>query len=156
MKNFTNKVKNRIAYRLSAVVMLLPISVFALIKYIEADGIIGGTPMSDFIGGFFNGVRGATALGFVVYLLVMAIHDILALKNEEKLKALEIAENDERMILIKEVSSKTAFNICLFLIMIACIISGLFNSVISMTLLITWVAIVIIWFVAFGVYEKKM
>lgn len=156
MEKFILKIKKRMVYQMVGAILLIPAAVYAFIKYLGTDGFISGTPLKDFIGGMFNGIRSATVAGFVIYLLVMFFFNLKLLKNEKERKEAFIVQNDEREIAISEASSKMTFHIALYAILAACLISGLFNSIISITLLATWVFLVVVRTISTYVFERKM
>lgn len=156
MEKYKDRIKNRMIFEAIGTFIFLPVAVYALIRYWNIDGVISGTPIKDFFGGVLNGLRGGVIVGFVLYLIVTFIKNMLAIRNEEKLKKLYVEENDERALAISEHSSQVTFNITVYIILIACVITGLYSAVISLTLLAVWIFIVLIRIITLGCYNKKL
>ena len=78
----------------------------------------------DFMAGFQTGI----AAGLLGILIFFAVRYALALKNEEKLKKLYIAQTDERKALIMQKSGSVCLNVSMFGLMLAGAIAGNFDS----------------------------
>ena len=156
MEKYLVKIKKRMAFEALGVIILMPVAIYTMIKYWNIKGVISGTPFKDFLGGMFNGIRSAIVLGFVIYLIFIFIRNFLAIKDSKKLKELYIEEKDERILAINEESSRVTFNISMYVILVASVVSGLYSSAISLTLLSTWVFIMLIRIISIGIISKRI
>lgn len=156
MDKYKIRIKKRMIFEIIGAIAFLPVAVYTLIRYWNIDSAMTGTPVKEFIGGFFNGVRGAAVIGFVSYLGITFVKNMLAIKNEEKLKKMYIEENDERVLAINEHSSRVTFNITMYIILVVCVITGLFNATISLTLLAVWIFILITRIIKIIIYNNKI
>ncbi len=86
--------------------------------------------ISDFMKGFQTGIF----LGIQFLLIVIMFKYVKALRDEEKLKILYIAENDERRKFINSQIGGIGINIALSGLAVATIISGFYNTIIFLTL----------------------
>lgn len=80
-------------------------------------------------------VTGAS-FGVLALMVYGFIRNILALKDDKKLKKLYVKENDERQNQIYAQALRSAMQTCLILGLVAVIISGYFSVTVSLTLLI--------------------
>jgi hypothetical protein len=117
---------------------------------------MSGTPIKDFFEGVINGVCGAVVIAFVIYLMFSFVKNMLAIRNEEKLKKMYFEEYDERALAISEHSSRVTYNITIYIILVVCIITGLYNTTISMTLLVVWIFIFLIRIITMSFYNNKI
>lgn len=123
MDKYKIRIKNRMMFEMIGTVVLLPVAVYALIRYWNIEGVLSGTPIKDFFGGVINGVRGAVVIAFVIYLMISFVKNMLAIRNEEKLKKMYFEEYDERALAISEHSSRVTYNITIYIILVGCIIT---------------------------------
>ncbi len=156
MDNYKAKIKNRMIFGVVGLIIFIPIAVYAFMRYFDTKGVVFGTPLKDFIGGLLNGLRGGIVIGFVLFLLVTLIKNYFAIRNDEKLKKMFIEENDERTLAICEHSSQVTFNITMFVILAVCVVTGLYNPVISLTLLAVWIFIILTRLITMFYYNKKI
>lgn len=155
MEKYYEKVKRRLVVDIMLVIVLMPIAVYTAIVFFKMDSPLVGSSLMEFWGGFINGVRSSIVAGFISFLMVMSVRDWKALKDKEKRKELYIAEHDERLISINEISSRMSFNIILYFIMVAALITGLYDSIISVTLFCVWVFIVVVRIITYIIYSNK-
>lgn len=156
MENYRIKIKRRMTWQLLGVVFLIPLAIFCVITAFNAEPIVSGTGSLDFIGGFFNGLRGAFGLGFILYLLIRFFFNLAAIKSEDKLREMHNRECDERNAEIQRVSCKAAWDLSIYLLLAACLVSWIFSNVVSLTILGVLVFLFIVRVVMYGIYEKKM
>lgn len=156
MDKYKLKVKNRMIIEMIGVIIFIPVAVYALIKYLNIEGVVFGTPVKDFLGGMFNGIRAGIVIGFVIFLLITFIKNLLIIRNEEKLKKMYVEENDERALAISEHSSRVTFNITMYVILAVCVVTGLYNTTISLTLLAAWIFIILTRIITMSFYNKKI
>ena len=143
MNKYRIKIKSRMIFDMIGAVVFLPVAVYALIRYWNIEGVISGTPVKDFFGGVINGIRGAVVIAFVIYLIFAFVKNVLAIRNEEKLKKMYFEEYDERALAISEHSSRVTYNITIYIILVCCVITGLYNTTNSITLLAVWIFILL-------------
>jgi len=156
MNKYKNRVKNRMIFDIIGTVVFLPVAVYALIRYWNIEGVISGTPIKDFIGGAINGMRGAVVISFVIYLIFSFVKNMLAIRDEERLKKMYFEEYDERALAISEHSSRVTYNIVVYIILVACVITGLYNTTVSMTLFAVWIFICLTRIITLGFYNSKI
>lgn len=89
------------------------------------------THISDFVHG---GQTGLFA-GFVVIMLRDIIKYIMAIKDDDRVKAIYIEENDERNKLINDKIGSVGYNFVILGLMLATVTAGFFNEVVFLTLL---------------------
>jgi len=156
MNKYRIKIKSRMIFDMIGAVVFLPVAVYALIRYWNIEGVISGTPVKDFFGGVINGIRGAVVIAFVIYLIFAFVKNVLAIRNEEKLKKMYFEEYDERALAISEHSSRVTYNITIYIILVCCVITGLYNTTISITLLAVWIFILLTRIITLGYYNNKI
>lgn len=156
MDKYKIRIKSRMIFDMIGTVVFLPVAVYALIRYWNIEGVMSGTPVNDFLGGVINGVRGAVVIAFVIYLMFSFVKNMLAIRNEEKLKKMYFEEHDERALAISEHSSRLTYNITIYIILVGCIITGLYNTAISMTLLVVWIFIFLTRIITMSFYNNKI
>lgn len=156
MDKYKVRIKNRMIFGMIGLFILIPVAVYALVRYLNVEGVISGTPVKDFIGGVFNGIRGSIVMAFAIYLVITFIKNMLAIRNEEKLKKMYIEEYDERALAISEHSSRITFNITIYIILVVCVLTGLYSTTISLTLLAVWIFIMLTRFITIYFYHKKL
>lgn len=155
MEKYYKKIKKRMIYEIILTIALIPVAIFTVILFFKIDGPIHGNTVLDFLGGFINGIRGGIVTAFVIYLFSLFVRDMKSIKDEKKLKELFITEHDERRINIHEMASRTSFIIILYIVILAALVCGLFNTTISLTLFCVWLFIVITRMIATLIYSKK-
>lgn len=135
MKNFREKLKiDNIVSGIGCAVLLL----FCFLSIAGEAGLIPAfTPaagdshwQSQWRGFILGASTGVFALMFFGL-----IRNIQALRNEEKLKKLYIKCNDERTIQVQTSAQAAGLRTALILGIVAVVVSGYFNVVISMTIL---------------------
>lgn len=156
MEKYKAKFKKRMIFEMAGVVAFIPLSVYALIRYWNTDNIIQTSPGFDFLDGFLNGVRSGIVIAFALYFLFVFIRNLLAFKNEEKLKKMYVEENDERLSAINKMSSHTTYYITMLALLVSCIIIGLYNSTVSLTLLAVLVFLLVVRVISLVVLNSKM
>lgn len=143
MEDFKKKLTQK--YRLIAGFCCCALLIYFGLKYLvkgSDDFVVG------LVSGMFSGIM------IVSIFNLMRIHT--ALHNEEKLKDMYIRETDERNVAISKETMKTASVISLMVTAFAVIVSGFFNSVISITLGISIMADAVIAIAVQCYYNKKM
>ena len=97
-----------------------------------------------------------SAVGVFAVMLAGLIRNILALRDQQKLKKLYVKAHDERTIQIQTLARNAAMQILLCMGLVATIIAGYFNILVSITIFICiWVSssvsLLLMWY-----YEKKL
>lgn len=100
--------------------------------------------------GFCSGV----AFALLAMMVVGLVRNLMALKNQEKLKKLYIRQNDEREWEIYTKALSAAMRVCLLLGLAAVVVVGYFNATAGLTLLIaifcvSWICL------GFKLYYRK-
>ena len=97
-----------------------------------------------------------SAIGVFAVMLAGLIRNILALRDQQKLKKLYVKAHDERTIQIQTLARNAAMQILLCMGLVATIIAGYFNILVSITIFICiWVSssvsLLLMWY-----YGKKL
>lgn len=156
MEKFKQTIKNRMIRNLILGISLIPLAVITATHYFTRKVLFSGSPVKEFISGFFNGVQSTIVAGFIFYLFCMAIHCYKTHKDDAQLKELYIKENDEREHAILYCATKSTINIINYLLLVVSLIAGWFNAIVSITLLITWAILSVIYLLFIGYYSRKM
>lgn len=82
----------------------------------------------------WRGFCAGVCWGFLMVLIFILVRNILALQNEKKLKKLFVKANDERTSKIWTEGRAFAMQISLFVGLVAAIVAGYFNPVVSITI----------------------
>jgi len=102
----------------------------------------------------WRGFVSGASFGILALMLFGFVRNLQALKDEKKLKQLYIKENDERQNLIYTQALRSAMQISLILGLVAVVISGYFNMIVSLTLLVS-VFLVSMLCMGFKLYYSK-
>ena len=125
MDKFKIKIRNRI---LLLIILLVGLITIYFILFMNQDKL---PKSSKNIMSFHGGVLSS----FSILLILNIFRNLIAIKNEKKLRKLYIKENDERSIMIMQKTGAVGINICIVGFAGASIIAGYFNNVIFFTLL---------------------
>lgn len=125
MDNFKLKIRNRIV--LLIVLFVSMIAVY-LVLFLNQDKLLKS---SNHIVNF----HGGALTSFSILLILSIFKNLIAIKDEKRLKKLYIEEHDERSILIMQKTGAVGINICILGLACATIIAGYFNEVVFFTLL---------------------
>lgn len=109
--------------------------VSASLGYLLLKGNITPANLSERWTDFWNGYMLGLLMGFDVSFVFCAITAIVKITNKEKLKAGYIKENDERMKMILEKTGSSNFMLDYLVLVIATVVSGYFNAMVSLTLI---------------------
>lgn len=126
MENFKKQLKKR--QLLLAAGILLACGAVLLTR--------GGNPgesenLLEFIDGFQVGLLSA----LVTVMILFLIRNMMAMKNEERLKKLQVEETDERMVLIQQRAGSVGFSFALYGLVLGTVVAGNFNMTVFFTLL---------------------
>ncbi len=126
MENFRQKVKKRIGVNLALAAVSLIVAAVVCVKAFGAE--------QGFLPVYIAGVEFGLFITFFAYLIFGAARDARALGDEEKLRALHIAESDERTRFIEEKMGKTALNALIVALILAVLLASCFDLTVALTL----------------------
>lgn len=129
MENFGGILKKRI-------IALTTFSIIATLL-VASVGYWGYSQIgnSTHIDDFMHGAQSGLFAGFLIMMLRDIVKYIRAIKDENKIKAIYIEENDERKKLIKDKIGGVGFDFIIGVMMVAVVIAGFFNKIVFLTLL---------------------
>lgn len=133
MENFKEKLKiQNFALAFGSLVLLA----FCILGFAAEAGLVTLTPAGDsHWQSQWRGFLSGASMGILVLMLFGLVRNLLALKNEKKLKKLYIKENDERTIQVWTAARAAGCQVFLILGLVAVIVAGYFSSVVSLTIL---------------------
>lgn len=112
----------------------------------------GVSAISDHTLGVYTGAGSGMAAAGVFFL----IRDFFLLRNEAKLKIRRLEQTDERLTHIRDLALKPALFALLLVLYAGCLIGSIFYPVLVYVLFITVWVFLIVYFIAYRIYEKKM
>lgn len=127
MENFRRTIKHRIIW-------LISLNVLALV-FIISVGLYSSQGSGGHVSEFIRGFQAGIFMVLQAFLLLLTIRYFLALRNEGKLKALKIAETDERAKLIRDKIGGVGFNFSLAVMAAGAVAAGFLNEMIFFTLM---------------------
>jgi hypothetical protein len=83
----------------------------------------------------WRGIVMGMSVGILIVLIAFLIRNILALKDEKRLKKLYVETNDEREIQIWTAARSTAMQLFLMVGVVAAIVAGYFSMTVSITII---------------------
>ena len=84
----------------------------------------------------WRGVVTGMSVGILIVMIAFLIRNILALKDEKRLKKLYVETYDEREIQIWTAARSTAMQLFLMVGMVAAIVAGYFSMTVSITIIV--------------------
>ena len=84
----------------------------------------------------WRGLVMGMAVGILIVMIAFLIRNILALKDEKRLKKLYVETNDEREIQIWTAARSTAMQLFLMVGVVAAIVAGYFSMTVSITIIV--------------------
>lgn len=119
-------------------ICIVILAAFSLLGFAAEAGWISLTPTAgdSHWQSMWRGFMSGAALGLLGLMLFGLISNLLAMKDEKKLRKLYIKTNDERQTQLFQNARSTAMSIFLIFGLIAVIVTGYFSVTVSMTLLI--------------------
>ena len=84
----------------------------------------------------WRGIVMGMSVGILIVLIAFLIRNILALKDEKRLKKLYVETNDEREIQIWTAARSTAMQLFLLVGVVAAIVAGYFSMTVSITIIV--------------------
>ena len=132
MENFRKQAKRTLIIYIA--VLIAAIALWSGFSAVEAAG--GENNSSNFGTGFCAGVIAFMAINILRY--------STALKNDEKLKKLYIAETDERGKLICEKSDVSAFKVILCIVVLSAMVASFYSDMVFYTLIAVMLTIIFV------------
>ena len=119
------------------------LAVFCVLGFLGEAGIVNLTPAAEdsHWQSQWRGFISGASLGILALLLFGLIRNLLALRDENKLKKLYIKESDERQAQICTLAMSAAMRASLVLGLVAVIVAGYFSVTVSLTLLASLFAV---------------
>lgn len=113
------------------------LAVFAVLPYAAEAGLIPLTPVSmdSHWQSMWQGFVSGASTGILVLMVSALVRNLLAMKDDKKLKKLYVKTHDERTIQLFHNARSTAMTVFLIGGLIAVIITGYFNATVSITIL---------------------
>lgn len=140
METYREKLKIQ---NVSLAVACVILAVFCVLGFLGEAGIVNLTPAAgdSHWQSQWRGFISGASLGILALLLFGLIRNLLALRDENKLKKLYIKESDERQAQICTLAMSAAMRASLVLGLVAVIVAGYFSVTVSLTLLASLFAV---------------
>ena len=114
------------------------LAIFSLLAAAGEAGFVGFMqPVTDnsHWQSMWRGMTMGMAVGIIIVMVAFLIRNILALKDEKKLRKLYVESNDEREIKIWTAARSTAMQIFLMVGVVAAIVAGYFSMTVGITII---------------------
>ena len=114
------------------------LAVFSFLAAAGQAGIIGFMePATDNTHwqSMWRGIITGMSFGIMIVMIAFLVRNILALRDEKKLKKLYVETNDEREIQIWTAARSTAMQLFLMVGVVAAIVAGYFSMTVSITII---------------------
>lgn len=114
------------------------LAIFSFLAAAGQAGIIGFMePATDnsHWQSMWRGIVTGMSFGIMIVMITFLIRNVLALKDEKKLKKLYVETNDEREIQIWTAARSTAMQLFLMVGVVAAIVAGYFSMTVSITII---------------------
>ena len=114
------------------------LAIFSFLAAAGQAGIIGFMePATDnsHWQSMWRGIVTGMSIGIMIVMIAFLIRNVLALKDEKKLKKLYVETNDEREIQIWTTARSTAMQLFLMVGVVAAIVAGYFSMTVSITII---------------------
>ena len=115
------------------------LAVFSFLAAAGQAGIIGFMePATDNTHwqSMWRGIITGMSFGIMIVMIAFLVRNILALRDEKKLKKLYVETNDEREIQIWTAARSTAMQLFLMVGVVAAIVAGYFSMTVSITIIV--------------------
>ena len=115
------------------------LAVFSFLAAAGQAGIIGFMePATDNTHwqSMWRGIITGMSFGIMIVMIAFLVRNILALRDEKKLKKLYVETNDEREIQIWTAARSTAMQLFLLVGVVAAIVAGYFSMTVSITIIV--------------------
>ena len=135
MENYKEKLKKQnIVLSICIVILVL----FSILGFASEAGLISLTPSTgnSHWQSLWRGFMSGAAMGVLALMLFGLIRNLLAMKDEKKLKKLYIKTHDERETQLFHNARSAAMSVFLIFGLIAVIVTGYFSAAVSITLLV--------------------
>ena len=156
MEDYKKILKKREMLYLIFGILLIPVVIATLYLFYNMDSALTGNSIFEFFGGMLNGIRAGFGVAVLIFLFIRAFQYHGALKDENKIKTWYIEEHDERTIALNQIASKISFNIIMYTLLIACVITGFINSIVSLTLLAVLLFVILSKLLVYIKYARRM
>ena len=149
MKEFKEKLK------INTIITAIACVILAVTAVVTFDAKLGIVPFVDFSAdGSWRAFLSGASTGMLLVYVCELIRNILALRNDEKLKKMFVKDNDERDKQIWSYARSTASRTTLLLGVVVGIVVGCFDRMIGLTIIACLVAHSLL-VLAFVFYYKK-
>ena len=128
METYRKKLKVQTVFRVIGLVVSIVLLTLSATQTIHP--IVSGQRWAAFWNGFIGGVTGA----FAACLLFGIVQDLRAIRSEKALRAQYIKEHDERKQRIWELSAANAYWFDTLGLLLAAIVAGYFNPIITIVI----------------------
>ena len=115
------------------------LAIFSFLAAAGQAGIIGFMePATDNTHwqSMWRGIITGMSFGIMIVMIAFLVRNILALRDEKKLKKLYVETNDEREIQIWTAARSTAMQLFLMVGVVAAIVAGYFSMTVSITIIV--------------------
>ena len=115
------------------------LAIFSFLAAAGQAGIIGFMePATDNTHwqSMWRGIITGMSFGIMIVMIAFLVRNILALRDEKKLKKLYVETNDEREIQIWTAARSTAMQLFLLVGVVAAIVAGYFSMTVSITIIV--------------------
>ena len=135
MEQFKEKLK--IENRITAILCVILVG-FTVLGFVAEAGLVQLTPISgdSHWQSMWRGIVTGMSFGIMIVMIAFLIRNILALKDEKRLKKLYVETYDEREIQIWTAARSTAMQLFLMVGVVAAIVAGYFSMTVSITIIV--------------------
>ena len=135
MENYKEKLKTQNIVMAACCVIL---ACFTVLGFAAEEGYIHLTPSAgdSHWQSMWRGFMSGASMGILAFMLFGLIRNLIAMKDEKKLKKLYIKEHDERTIQIWTAARAASMQIFLLVGIVACVVAGYFSVTVSLTILV--------------------
>lgn len=138
------------AVKIYKAILIAAVVILVALNVIEITAVLGEKSTNDLSNGFGTGV----CASIITFMAISLSRYSAALKNDEKLKKLYIAQTDERERLIFEKTNSSSFRTVIILLGFAAMIASFFSKPIFYTIITIITAIAFIQ-AAFKFYYRR-
>lgn len=134
MENYRKKLKNQ---NIVLCICIAILAIFSILGFAAEAGLIRLSPVSmdSHWQSLWRGFVSGASTGILCLLVFLLVRNLLAMKDEQKLKKLYIKMHDERTIQLFHNARSAAMSVFLIAGFLAVIITGYFNATVSITIL---------------------
>ncbi len=135
MDNFRHKLKTDNIVNIIGIVILIAFAGLAAYSEFSGNTVLNIGSKNEHFNSMWRGFTSGAACGIGAMMLFFLIRNLIALKDENKLKKLYIQESDERQKLICDTSRSSAGRTFLLLGMVVGIVAGFFSMAVGITII---------------------